>query len=190
MTKPTLDSGFIQIACGKPENDVLTALAGANLNGTEYAIVLLVIRKTWGWKKNWDHISISQFQQIIGVSRRNIIRNVSQLVTKRLLVTKTSLGKVTEYSFNERFIEWTGDNNITSDKNVTGDNFDRTSDNFGMKLVTKTSPTKDNTKETNTKGNIKNKNKYTFDKNGNYSQPRSEGGISLVADVLKNKGLL
>ena len=60
MTKPALDNGFIQIAClVSHENDVLTALASANLNGTEYALVLLVIRKTWGWKKNWDHIGIS-----------------------------------------------------------------------------------------------------------------------------------
>ena len=145
MTKPALDNGFIQIACGKPENDILTALASANLNGTEYALVLLVIRKTWGWKKNWDHISISQFSKVVGTTRRVVIRNLQQLVLKSILVSKTTPGKVTEYSFNERFFEWTSVKNSTSAKKDTRVKKCK-------QLVSKTAPTKDNiTKESNTK---------------------------------------
>lgn len=184
--KPKLENGFIQIACGKPENDILTALASAGLNGNELSIVLLVIRKTWGWRKNWDHISVSQFAKITGITKRVVMKNISRLVLKRVLVSKKTLGKVSEYAFNERFAEWTGAKNITGAKNDTcAKTMYVTGAKTMSKLVLNLAPTKDNTKD-NTK---ERKNNYIFDKNGNYQKPRKGGGIASIQEMLKKKGL-
>lgn len=145
MAKPALDNGFIQIACGKPENDILTALASSNLNGTEYAIVLLVIRKTWGWKKNWDWISITTFENTLNKSRPMIVSCLKSLVVKNILLVNKSLPLQPKYAFNERFIEWGSKQKLTSKVKLTSKQNDK-------QVVNKSLPTKETiTKETNTK---------------------------------------
>lgn len=106
MNNPQLEEGFIQIASGKSENDILSALVQANLNGTEYQCILFVIRKTWGFKKKEDWISLSQFQENTTKSRKQIIIALQELVNKRLLVKKNTLGKKTIYSPNKNIAEW------------------------------------------------------------------------------------
>lgn len=145
MPKPALDSGFIQIACGKPENDILTALASSNLNGTEVAIVLLVIRKTWGWKKNWDWISITTFENTLNKSRPMIVSCLRSLVVKNILLVNKSLPLQPKYAFNERFTEWSSKQKLTSKVKLTSKQNDK-------QVVNKSLPTKETiTKETNTK---------------------------------------
>ena len=127
INTPQKEKGFLQIASGKSDNDILPALVSMKLNGTEYQIILTVIRKTWGWNKKEDWISISQFEKITNKSRRYIIDTITSLVKKRLLVKKTSLVK----------------------KRIP------TSEVLSPQLVNNTSPTKDTiTKDTITKDTI------------------------------------
>lgn len=104
--KPQVENGFIQIATGSNENDILSALISSNLTATEYQVALTVIRKTWGWKKNYDWISISQFIKLTGKSKQSIITATSLLVKQNILVKETVLGVKTVYSFNKDFSSW------------------------------------------------------------------------------------
>lgn len=117
--KPKIDNGFIQIACGKPDNDILTALAGAGLYSTEFEVVLIVIRKTWGWKKNWDWVSLSTFQKLTRKSRPMIVQALSDLVVKQILLVDKKDKNKPLYAFNERFIEWTSKPQLTSKVELT-----------------------------------------------------------------------
>jgi hypothetical protein len=45
------------------------------LSGNELKLYLIIIRKTKGWNKEFDGISISQFQEMSGISSHNTIRN-------------------------------------------------------------------------------------------------------------------
>lgn len=117
--KPKTDNGFIQIACGKPDNDILTALAGAGLYSTEFEVVLVVIRKTWGWKKNWDWISLSTFQKLTRKSRPMIVQALSDLVVKQILLVDKKDKNKPLYAFNERFLEWTSKPQLTSKVELT-----------------------------------------------------------------------
>lgn len=103
---PDVEKGFIQIACGKPENDILLAIAGAGFTGTEIAVILCVIRRTWGWKKKEDWISLSQFVESTNRSRRGIVYAVNRLVQSNALVQKVTPGVKTVYSFNKNFSSW------------------------------------------------------------------------------------
>jgi len=145
---PQKEKGFLQITSGKKENDILSALISMRLNGTEYQIILTVIRKTWGWNKKEDWISISQFEKITGKDRSFIIKTIGGLVDKKLLVKKSTLGKITKLSIQKDITLWDiklVDNTPLVDKKPL------TSGLLASQLVDKKPPTINTiTKDTNT----------------------------------------
>ena len=152
INTPQKEKGFLQIASGKSGNDILHALVSMKLNGTEYQIMLTVIRKTWGWNKKEDWISISQFEKITNKSRRYIIDTITSLVKKRLLVKKTSLGKTTTLSVQKDITLW--DTRLVKKTSLVKKRIP-TSEVLSPQLVNNTSPTKDTiTKDTITKDTI------------------------------------
>jgi len=152
---PQLENGFIRIATGKEENDILMALIKADLNSTEYQIVLLVIRKTWGYGKKEDWISITQFMKYTGKGRTTIIEALNKLVRKSVLVRKSGRGIRSLYRLNKDFNTW----NKLVRKTGLVRKTDKSSTENRTPLVRKSvlRTTKDNiTKETITKDNINN----------------------------------
>lgn len=110
---PDLEKGFIRIATGKKDNDVVTALVKANLIGTEYQLILVILRKTWGFGKKKDWISLTQFENITGKSRPMIWKTLEKLGNKRIIVKKSSRGKLAIYQFNKDFKSWKLGNSST-----------------------------------------------------------------------------
>lgn len=107
MHKPQLENGYIEIACGEPENDVLLALASSRLNGTQFSLILIVIRKTWGWKKQWDWISYTSFQKLTGgKDRKNLAREINKLIVAKILLVDKKNIRQPRYKFNKNFNEW------------------------------------------------------------------------------------
>lgn len=102
MANPQKENGNTQIA-----NEILEKMSLAKLNGTEFATVLVVIRKTYGWNKKEDAISLTQFEKATGASRPAICKALKklQLVNILLLVNNRSLG-INVYSFNKDFDTW------------------------------------------------------------------------------------
>ena len=148
QNSPQLENGFIQIASGQEKNDVLMALVKQSLNGTQYQIMLLVIRKTWGYKKLEAWISLTQFENYLSKSRVSVCKELKALVNYNLLVAKTIPGVRVLYSVNKDFNQWKKLVNKTSLVNNTL----RTSKQKFTPLVNKSLPTKDNnTKDNNTK---------------------------------------
>ena len=144
MANPQTEKGFIKIASGKQGNDILMALISANLTSTEYQIVLVVMRKTWGWNKKQDWISYSQFMKITGKSRISIWAALKKLVKQNILVKQTELGKMTLYQVNKDFESWVL---VKKSKLVKVDKLvkktEQTSKVDLTRLVKKTEPTKD-----------------------------------------------
>lgn len=60
-----------------------------DLTDVELRIIMLIIRKTKGWNKEIDTISISQFMKFTGKSNRAIIDCCNSLVDKNLIYRKT-----------------------------------------------------------------------------------------------------
>ena len=67
-------------------NKVIDELLLLPLNGSEFAVCMLVIRKTWGYHKKEDNISISQFMEGTKRARSNV-----KLAIKRLQEAKVLL---------------------------------------------------------------------------------------------------
>lgn len=117
---PQTENGYTRIA-----NEILEALARTDFTGFERRIIDVILRRTWGFNKKEDWISLSQFAIATGMNRRVAARIIARLklrkvvVTVRSLVTDRSLGR-TAYRFNKRYTEWGGsDRAVTSDTGVT-----------------------------------------------------------------------
>jgi phage replication O-like protein O len=101
MANPQKENGFTPIA-----NEILEMLVKACLLGSEYQVVLFVIRKTYGWKKKHDIISLTQFELGTGLSRPTIVKTLKNVLIKKVVV-KTPLpsGKYA-FSFNKDYEKW------------------------------------------------------------------------------------
>jgi len=90
-------------------NDALERLAAAGLTGREFRIILVVMRKTWGWSKERDKIPLSQFARYTGIDRRKchalLVSLATQKILKRTVAVKGDR-KAIMYSFNGIFSEW------------------------------------------------------------------------------------
>ena len=70
----------------------------AELNGNELKILLVIIRKTKGWNKEFDGISISQFQKFTGIKNDKTVRKaIKKLINLGLIEKVDNAGKFSLY---------------------------------------------------------------------------------------------
>lgn len=78
-------------------NSVIDELL-ADLTGAELKCYLYVLRKTKGWNKEKDAISVSQFMKVTGLSNRKVIDACERLVELGLLEQKIGSNKIKVFS--------------------------------------------------------------------------------------------
>ncbi len=140
MANPQKENGYTPIS-----NELLDAIYGHKFTAPQMAIIFFILRKTYGYNKKEDGISISQFEQNIPYSRSSIIRNLValQLVVVVLLVKKgNSKTSSNVYRINKNYNQW---QLVATELLVS--NKVPTSSAQGLQLVARPGHTKDNTKE-------------------------------------------
>lgn len=100
MANPQLEDGFTKIA-----DDILEALARIRIPGETMQVVLVVLRKTYGFGKKSDWISLSQFSNATSLSRPHVCRAIRRALAMNLIAKKGNGDSVT-YSFNKDFDSW------------------------------------------------------------------------------------
>ena len=80
MANPQLENGHTRIA-----NEILEALVRINLSPYESRVLWFIIRKTYGWHKKLDRISISQIANGTGILRQNVFRALKSLHLKNMI---------------------------------------------------------------------------------------------------------
>ena len=150
-------SKFIPNAFQIP-NSVIDELL-AKLTCAELKCYLFVVRKTKGWNKESDSISVSQFMEVTGLSNRSVITACESLVERRLLERSGGERKLNTYSVKAFEISQTGEKS-SSDK--TGENFSQTGEKSSSDLVKKVH-TQNNNKNTIQNNNKKNTKKSESD---------------------------
>jgi len=102
MANPQIEDGYTKIA-----NDIMDALIAANLSGQEMRVALFVIRKTYGFNKTEDYISLSQIMKALGILKVRASQVVTSIVLMKILtVTENINGLTKKYKFNKNFDEW------------------------------------------------------------------------------------
>lgn len=67
----------------------------------ELKIYLIIIRKTKGWNKDFDAISISQFIRILSIKdQRTVKRAIKGLIVKNLIIRVEQIGKESKFAIN------------------------------------------------------------------------------------------
>jgi phage replication O-like protein O len=145
VASPQVENGHVKIA-----NELIDAIVRYRLPGEQMQVFLFIMRKTYGWNKKADAISLSQFCEATGMKKPNIIRALKGLISKSVI--KKDNDDINKYSINKDFSTWK-----PLSKKITSHNAVIKKDNEGVsKKITsvikkdnpslsKKIPTKDNT---------------------------------------------
>ena len=91
----------------KMDNKILEQLIKTPLSGQEFRIILLILRKTWGWHKEEDYIALSQIQKELNICKTRASQIINRLqLMKIVTVTENINGLTKRYCFNKQFEEW------------------------------------------------------------------------------------
>jgi len=97
VANPQTENGFTKIA-----NEVFEELVKTALLGSEFQICFFVIRKTYGFNKKEDRISLTQFEKGTNLSRPTVVKSLKNLVSRNILKRSESL----IYKFNKDYESW------------------------------------------------------------------------------------
>jgi phage replication O-like protein O len=100
MASPQTENGYTKIA-----NELLEALAKIRLSGEETQVFLALLRKTYGFQKKTDTISLSQFVEATGINKPNVCRAIKRLIEKNIIIKKDNAG-ITSYSIQKNYTKW------------------------------------------------------------------------------------
>ena len=135
MANPQAENGHTDIA-----NEILESLYKITISPLEWRVLLFILRKTYGWHKKVDRISLSQFAKGIGIDRRIAHRTIKKLSSKQMIaVIQTDDSQILSYEFEKDYSKWK-----LSSKQMT---LSKLSSKQMTKLSSKQSPTKENEKK-------------------------------------------
>jgi phage replication O-like protein O len=102
LANPQKENGHTALA-----NEIWDALAKYRLSGEEWQCLIVIFRKTYGWGKKEDSISLSQFAKLTGMKRQNVARALKKLSSKKMIgVIKNDDRCVLKYRFDKDFEKW------------------------------------------------------------------------------------
>lgn len=100
MASPQVENGHTRIA-----NELLEALARIRIPGEARQVLDVILRKTYGFQKKEDSISLSQFSLFTGILKPNICASLKQLREMNLIIQKDN-ATANMYSINKDYTSW------------------------------------------------------------------------------------
>ncbi len=142
MVNPQWETGYTKIA-----NEIMDALARIRIPGEARQVLDAILRKTYGWNKKQDEISLSQFKIMTGLSSVHIVRARKKLLKMNIItVTQKGNEKALIYRFQKNYDRWKVlPKKVTLPKKVIGVT------QKGNKPLPKKGNTKDKYKDNSTK---------------------------------------
>lgn len=107
---PQLENGYTKIA-----NELLEAIAAIRIPGEAMQVLLVIIRKTYGYCKKKDAISLSQFVAATGIKKPNVCRAVKKLLDMNIIkplskkiikIIEKDNAYISEYELNKDCSSW------------------------------------------------------------------------------------
>lgn len=99
---PQLENGYTRLA-----NELLDALLCAGLTSRQWAVVMAIVRKTYGYNKKEDDIGLSQLAGMTGIAKPHVSLAVRELESRNIITRKQgSYGHV--IGVNKHIKSWVG----------------------------------------------------------------------------------
>lgn len=100
MANPQLENGHLRIA-----NEVWDALCRVRIPAQARQVLDVIVRKTYGFNKKTDIISLSQFVDATGLHKPNVVRAIHKLIDMNL-ISRNGTARKSSYSFNKDHESW------------------------------------------------------------------------------------
>lgn len=101
MASPQKEDGYTALA-----NEFMDALAKIRIPGEQMQCLLVILRKTWGWNKKSDDISLSQFIESTGINKQNVCRAINGLLSKKIIAVIKKDNAHSNYAIQKDFDKW------------------------------------------------------------------------------------
>ena len=98
---PQIEDGFVKIA-----TELWEALTKIRIPGQARQVLDAIFRKTYGWHKKEDIISLSQLEKMTNLKRPNIIRAREKLLSMNLIVIKKDNEGNINYRIQKNYLKW------------------------------------------------------------------------------------
>ncbi|WP_019536563.1 replication protein [Paenibacillus ginsengihumi] len=100
--RPQLEDGYTRIA-----NEILEQAARHRLNGTQFRLLMIIWRYTYGYRRKEAEFTLSFLADAIGASRSQVDRELTALIERNVLeVVAGGSGKPRLLLFNKDFSTW------------------------------------------------------------------------------------
>jgi len=100
ICSPQLEKGHTRIA-----NELLEAIIAYPFTMAQLKVLLVVVRKTYGWRKKKAQISYGTISYLTGLNKRYVKKVVEQLVKDRVLLKEKNSSK-NILGLNKRYLHW------------------------------------------------------------------------------------
>ena len=87
MANPRIENGYVRIA-----NELLEAICRLDVSGSEMRILLYIIRRTYGFNKDYAEIPLSEISAAVGMRREHIQKMLKRLSAKNIIDLRTNSG--------------------------------------------------------------------------------------------------
>ncbi|MBF7691117.1 replication protein, partial [Acinetobacter pollinis] len=88
----------------------------AKMKGSALALYIIIVRKTRGWNKEMDSISLSQFQKFSGYGKDAVLAGLDRLIELGLIIKATDGQKTSKYMLNDLSEKPTSEESSLSEK--------------------------------------------------------------------------
>lgn len=95
MADVQIDDGYTKVA-----NELLEAVMKINLSSYEFRVIMAIMRKTYGYSKKQDYISLSQLEEITGIKACHVCRTLKKLKDKNMVISNSHLTGIQKDYYN------------------------------------------------------------------------------------------
>lgn len=100
LASPQLEEGYTRLA-----NELLDAMLRAGFTSRQWAVVMAIVRKTYGYNKKSDDIGLGQLATMTGIDKAHLSRTVRELASSGVLNRKVgTFGH--SLSVNKNYAKW------------------------------------------------------------------------------------
>lgn len=97
---PQVEEGHTRLA-----NELLEAMCRAGFSARQWAVVMAVVRKTYGYGKKSDEIGLTQLEQMTGIAKTHVGKTVRELCAAGVLRRDTGVHGY-RLGINKRYGQW------------------------------------------------------------------------------------
>ena len=101
MASPQKEHGHTRIA-----NEIMEQLAHTILSEREWRVLMVIFRKTYGFNKKKDRISLQQFFEATGIKTKHLPSILKNLSARKKMILIDKANYINSYSFNKNYEQW------------------------------------------------------------------------------------